>query len=164
MKEYFIDTYNFQHWRIKQYHKHLERLDAGFFDKFIPGSLPTLRALIRHIVWVDGLWHSRIDGKSYMAETDFPAADIAELFGKWERYSTQWLQRINDANPEDFEKVIKFQSTSGDSYTNTLRGILIHIADHRAYHSGQLVAGLRMPGVAVIPTSYPFEYASSMSH
>jgi uncharacterized damage-inducible protein DinB len=64
---------------------------------------------------------------------------IGQALDRWEDY-------IPQLNPEDLERTVRYQTTSGVWYVNTLEEIITHLFGHGAYHRGQIMLLVRQLG------------------
>ncbi len=105
-----------------------------------------------HILNAHRVWNSRI-------------LPVAENFAVWQVHDVNLLAAIDHANYNDSLKIldqekleteIKYFTTKGDPFNNSLRDILFHIINHSTYHRGQIAADLRQHGIEPVVTDYIF--------
>ncbi len=105
--------------------------------------------LINHTLNAHQVWNSRIlNDKS---------------FGVWEIHSVEELENINETNYKktlfildkiDIKQTVKYKTSTGDSFENTIEDILFHIINHSTYHRGQLMMIFRESGIEPILADY----------
>jgi len=68
-----------------------------------------------------------------------------------------WAAYINRKNPDDFNKLIAYKTTRGESYENLLSDILAHLINHGTHHRAQAGQHLKLAGIENLPlTDYIF--------
>ncbi|MBL7865765.1 MAG: damage-inducible protein DinB, partial [Cyclobacteriaceae bacterium] len=55
-----------------------------------------------------------------------------------------------------FEKVVQYTNTKGQSFSNTVRDILFHVANHTTHHRGQIISDFRQSGIQPLVTDFIF--------
>lgn len=105
--------------------------------------------LINHTLNAHQVWNSRILNNS--------------SFGVWEIHSVNELENINETNFKktllilediDIKQTLKYKTSTGDSFENTIEDILFHIINHSTYHRGQLMMIFRESGIEPILADY----------
>lgn len=61
---------------------------------------------------------------------------------------------LADSSPGDLEREIIYKNTKGETFTNSLEDILIHVFNHGTYHRAQIACDLRQNGFEPINTDY----------
>jgi uncharacterized damage-inducible protein DinB len=67
-----------------------------------------------------------------------------------------WIDYINGLNEEDFQKIIAYKNSKGDSYENQLEGILAHLINHGTHHRAQAGQQLKFAGAEKLPLTVTF--------
>ena len=68
-----------------------------------------------------------------------------------------WIAYISELNPEDFNKLIAYKTSRGESYENQLSDILAHLINHGTHHRAQAGQHLKLAGIENLPlTDYIF--------
>jgi uncharacterized damage-inducible protein DinB len=105
-----------------------------------------------HILNAHRVWNSRI-------------LPVAEKFAVWQMHEVNQLESIDRVNFIDSLKIldqekldteIKYLTSKGDPFKNSIRDILFHIINHSTYHRGQIAADLRQHGIEPVVTDYIF--------
>ncbi len=116
-----------------------------------PDSVPdkSLR-LINHIINAHKIWNNRILNLAHTIET-------------WQINDFKVLPALNQGNYDlslsiidqtDFDSVIKYSNSKGDSFENQVKDILFHVINHSSYHRGQIASNLRENGIDPASTDY----------
>jgi uncharacterized damage-inducible protein DinB len=113
----------------------------------LPGSYPTVFALLRHMVESEIYWQDRLEGR---AEHDTPSRwkTMRQLERAWRtlrKRRESWIARA------DLRRRVQFQAAGGYTGSVSISECLIHLTTHTHFHRGQLVTQCRQ--VAVEPPS-----------
>src|SRR5690554_2443577 len=108
-------------------------------------------SLLSHILNAQQVWNSRILGET--------------PFGVWQLNPTNKLEEINQSVYQksleivqniDLNNVIHYKNSQGNSFTNSVCDILLHIVNHATYHRGQIATAFRIQGIQPLATDYIF--------
>jgi len=108
--------------------------------------------IYNHMLNAHQIWNNRIDKKQ-------------EPFGVWEIRPIQNCQDIDNVNYEqtlfilekfDLNETIQYQNSQGQLFSNSIRDILFHVANHSTYHRGQIAMEFRQNGLEPLVTDYIF--------
>jgi uncharacterized damage-inducible protein DinB len=75
------------------------------------------------------------------------ASETEAMAGRWPRF-------LDGLSPEDFERIVPYRNSLGESWTNTVGDILTHVVAHSAYHRGQVASELRAAGFTPAYTDF----------
>jgi uncharacterized damage-inducible protein DinB len=143
MKDLFRDIF--------EYHNHFnQKLIEQLIEN--EGSLSERTiSLFSHSINAQQIWNARITNK--------------EKWGVHAEHSLQECKRIDNINYKDTLEILKIHeltenvvyiNSKGTEFTNTIKQILFHIANHFSHHKGQIVSDLRQNGINPIVTDYIF--------
>ena len=105
-----------------------------------------------HILNAHRVWNSRI-------------LPVADKFTVWQTHDVNELTGIDRTNfidslkileQEKLETEIKYLTSKGDPFANTIQDILFHVINHSTYHRGQIAVDFREHGIEPIVTDYVF--------
>jgi len=108
--------------------------------------------LVNHILNSHQVWNSRI-------------LDDQNPFGVWDMHNIQDLKEIDRTNyinsirilqQTDLNSAVKYVTSKGDAYTNSVKDILFHVINHSTYHRGQIAAEFKQSGIEPMVTDYIF--------
>lgn len=108
-------------------------------------------SLLNHILNAQQVWNSRIIGQN--------------PFGVWQINPTNQLEEINQSVYQNsleiirntaLDNVIHYKNSQGNSFTNSVCDILLHIVNHATYHRGQIATAFRLQGIQPLATDYIF--------
>ncbi len=106
--------------------------------------------LYHHILNAHQIWNNRIDPK-------------AHLFGVWAERPIQAEKEIDQSNHRhtltildiySLDATISYGNSKGHVFTNSVRDILFHLANHSTYHRGQIAADFRQHGLEPLVSDY----------
>lgn len=142
MKEFLQQLFDYNYQSNKQLMKFCSELDG------IPEKTELLYS---HILNAHHLWNCRIEG-------------VSPKFGVWDRHELGNWEEIHEDNQrytfsvlsglENFSKLVSYESTEGNSYTNTVQDILYHIVNHSTHHRAQIAVDLRNEGITPLELDY----------
>ena len=108
--------------------------------------------LINHTLNAQEIWNARIE-------------ENPSKVGVWDVRPLETLKDINLANYQnslrivdayDFDKRVRYKTSRGETFENTVRDILFHAINHSTYHRGQIAADCKLNGMAPLVTDYIF--------
>jgi len=116
---------------------------------------PPARALkfMAHIVAAEWLWLSRLhQEKQKMAV--WPEMTIDQCEAELAELAPRWLDYLNGLTLAQLSHPVTYTNTKGESFTNTIEDILMHVIMHSAYHRGQMATEVRAAGHAPAYTDF----------
>ena len=117
-------------------------------------SFPSIRETLYHIWDAETIWNHRLSGKSitYWPSKSFKGTlkEAGELFLKT---SKDFADYTEGKSEEAFNILIKYQSTDGKEYSNSVLQIVMHCMNHSTFHRGQIVTMLRNTGVTIFSST-----------
>jgi uncharacterized damage-inducible protein DinB len=76
---------------------------------------------------------------------DFPAIITAN--------HDTWITYLNAIRETDFDKIVRYKSTKGDSFENQLSDIIAHVINHGTHHRAQIGQLLKQAGFENLPNT-----------
>lgn len=143
MKKFLTDIFEYHHYFNQQLIGELDRHQAELPERTFP--------LFCHILNAQQIWNSRIrNGKPLGVHQvhDIPAC--------LELNQQNYLDTLDIIDNDNLERTIAYQTFRGDAFSNTIRDILFHVANHTTHHRGQIISDFRQSGIAPIITDYIF--------
>lgn len=135
---------------LNEYNHHVNiKLSALFVEHDHRVSEPSVK-LFSHILNAHHIWISRIEGKK-------PRFDV------WSIHRVTEFASINQDNYDitlqlldrvDLSEVIRYTTSTGKAFANTIGDILFHIVNHSTYHRGQIASDFRESGIEPLNTDY----------
>jgi uncharacterized damage-inducible protein DinB len=143
MKSYFLKLYQYNAWANARVLNCLQRQNVQDEKIF---------TLMGHVLAAQFLWLHRIKG--------LPAPDV-KLWGNYtfdklktmaEDAGKKWLEFVESET--DFNRELSYKNYVGESYTNNVEMIMIHLVNHSSYHRAQIAMLLRQKGLEPINTDF----------
>ncbi len=149
MKTYFINLFKYDRWASELILKSL--IEANSPEKPVQ--------LMTHMLAAQQVWFNRCMGLPPAAvelwqplgagHKDFTAA-IAEN-------NMNWLSLLDALKEHDFDRVISYKNTRGDSFESTIHDIITQVINHGTHHRAQIGQLLKAAGTESLPmTDYIF--------
>src|SRR5690606_6796686 len=108
-------------------------------------------SLLNHILNAQQVWNSRILGQN--------------PFGVWQIIPTNQLKEINQSVYQtsmeivqniSLDNIIHYKNSKGNSFSNSVCDVILHIVNHATYHRGQIATAFRIQGIQPLATDYIF--------
>jgi len=108
--------------------------------------------LYAHVAGAEHIWLSRLEGRRPVHPV-WPELSL-EAAGALAKESLAGLRAIAGAPTEALDRVVEYQTTTGQLFRNTAADILSHVALHGSYHRGQIALLTRQGDGAPAATDY----------
>lgn len=132
---------------------HMEWADAKVLDalRASPGLDPHAQEQFAHVLGAAAVWLSRIEGvRSPVAVwPQLTLDECASLADTIHRGYRSLLER-----PGDLERTITYTNSAGNTFSNRVLDILLHVAMHGSYHRGMTSIVTRRGGGVAAPTDF----------
>lgn len=117
-------------------------------------SFPSIQKTCLHIWDASSIWWQRVQLHNTILVPSLSfhpgMKDIANgLLSQGE----QWKIWLKEKEATAFGEKVPYKNSRGESFSQPLQDILLHLFNHGTYHRGQLVTLLRQAGVAKIPST-----------
>lgn len=109
--------------------------------------------LFAHTLGAEHEWMCRMQGRK-SSQAIWPKLNLDRCATLARENHAAYLKLADEAANGDGERPITYRNSSGVEYTNTLEDILVHVAEHGAYHRGQVALLVRASGGNAISTDY----------
>lgn len=134
MKKQFLELFKYNDWANQRVLITLEEYNVND-EKAL--------SLFSHVLSAQIVWLNRIKD---IPTSPFPLWEVynlRELRSMTEESSRNWTSLVQAHPNQTFEEMINYVNSEGKKYENTLRTIITHVANHSAYHRGQIASRLR---------------------
>jgi uncharacterized damage-inducible protein DinB len=147
MKTYFINLVNYDHYA-----------NGIIFDAIIKAERPEKAVqLMAHLLAAQQIWLNRCKGLPALAGAlwpDWPTDSFPDLIAQNHK---NWLEYLEELQPEDFDKLISYKNSRGLGFENKLTDVLAHLINHGTHHRAQVGQQLKLAGLENLPnTDYIF--------
>jgi len=136
--------------------------DRGAFFQSVLGTL-------NHILVADILWLKRyathpknFSSLAYVRNLEQPSAldkilfsDLESLKTERDRLDLLIIDFTKELNEPDFDSVLDYTDTEGNSHQNQLGMLIQHLFNHQTHHRGQVTTLLNQIGIDVGATDLP---------
>ncbi len=139
--EHLQDLYDYNYWARDRILKSAAHLTPAQFLEASRFPLGGLRDTLVHMFFAEWLWRKRCMGQSpqagepMIAAADYPDLESLRLaWAKEEQAMQAYLQTLTE---EALGETIKYRTTRGDPYEDSLQGVLTHIVFHGMQHRAE---------------------------
>jgi uncharacterized damage-inducible protein DinB len=105
-----------------------------------------------HIVGAELLWLARLRNEPPVMAV-WPDLDLNGCSDGLDEASRQWSAYLRSGGVHPYDNV-SYRNSKGETWTNTVEDVLIHVTIHSAYHRGQIAADVRSAGSEPAYTDY----------
>jgi uncharacterized damage-inducible protein DinB len=112
--------------------------EAQFTAPVAKLSHTSLRGTLVHTLGAQWIWRSRCQGFSptaVLSEADFTTLEI--LQARWQDEAREMLRFLESLSDGDLDRPIRYASTKGQPFENTLWHILTHVVNHSTQHRSE---------------------------
>lgn len=145
------ELFNFHLWRQQRIIELLKTLDTEYFSKQLSGSFGSLFIVLKHLVWAEKVWLGRVNNNEVATMRD---QNVEGMLADWQGVTQKWISLIEKTDDTDFESSVRYFTSKGEEYHNSLFEIVIHLIDHSTYHIGQMMNAIRAFGMEPVSTNY----------
>ncbi len=140
--------------KLKELYEYNKNMNTEFIKKIKNEKHQNSKIdnLMSHVLAAHHIWIHRILKKE----------DITLV---WEKYAQDYMQVVNNSNHDltieildtfDLKYEVKYKSSEGVSYKNTVSDILLHVLNHSTHHRAQISTYLREENIEPVPSDYIF--------
>ncbi len=101
--------------------------------------------LIAHVLGTEYVWLSRIQPQPPPLAV-WPDLSLADCDEHSERLAGLWSDYLDSTTGERITRTVNYKNSKGESWSNSIQDILMHVVMHSAYHRGQIAADMRAAG------------------
>ena len=143
MKAFFKDIFEYHHFFNQKF--------ISEFEKHQPQLSPETYKLFCHCLNAHQIWNARIINEAELGVHQLhKLKNLAELNAHNHQQTLQIIEKL------DLENLIPYQNSKGKSFSNSIKDILFHTANHYTHHKGQIVADFRRNNIEPLVTDYIF--------
>jgi uncharacterized damage-inducible protein DinB len=122
--------------------------------KEIISSFSSLYKTAVHVFGAETVWYNRILKGANISKIEDNFNDSMDLLGDaWLALDDQLSLFVASVTESFLYEKLDYQSMKGDSFSEELYLVLLHMFNHSTYHRGQMVTMLRQAGAEKIPNS-----------
>lgn len=152
MSERLLRLFDYHGWDNEKLLHHLKNLPEEIYWKRINSVFPTIAETFAHIIAVDELWYSRIQGRHIPYIQTETCKTIGETITKCSDLHEEIKQFFIEIG--HLEHPVVYQNTKGEPFSNKISEIIEHMVNHGTYHRGNIAAMIRQMGYEGTTTDY----------
>lgn len=160
MKQLLIDYANYDYWANKQMLDLVLSLTKAQQQQTIQSSFPSIHKTCSHMWDAYRIWWQRLQKDAdIMGPTVNADYSLQQVVENILNCNKQWIDWVTSASQVQLDSNLDFKTMKGDSFSQPMSDILLHLSNHGTYHRGQLVTMLRQVGVEKISQTDYILYA-----
>lgn len=109
--------------------------------------------LLAHILGTQYVWYSRIKAEESLLAV-WPELSIEACQEHARQLLRIWNAFLEQTDENRLATQITYRNTKGETWTNSIEDILMHVIMHSAYHRGQIASDMRSAGHTPAYTDY----------
>ena len=103
-----------------------------------------MRDTVNHVYLGEWIWLNRWNGVSLpMPPKEEQPATIGEVKAAWAAHEVKMRAFVDALRANGHARVIEYKTLAGDSFSNPIWQMLVHVMNHATYHRGQVTTMLR---------------------
>lgn len=147
MKNYFLKLIDYDHHTNKTLAKLI--VEAGEPEQAVK--------LMAHMLAAQQVWLNRckyLPAPGGALWPDWRADTFEQIIND---NHARWVDFLSEQSDNDFEKIVYYKNSKGDSFENKLEDVMAHLINHGTHHRAQIGQELKLAGVEKLPvTDYIF--------
>ena len=129
--------------------KHFQRL--FIYDEWanrqvlslLPSAPPRSLELLAHIFSAERLWWERLSQRTQSFPV-WPNFNLEQCAQQAQEVPLLWREYFGGL--PDLDVLVSYKNTIGESFSNRIEDILMHVYTHSAYHRGRIAVNIRESG------------------
>lgn len=144
MKDLFKEIFTYHHHYNQKLIAEFEAHQAKLPERSFP--------LLCHILNAHHIWNARIlkTAEEYKVQQQHPLEQLPEIDKANYESTLQLLDGV------DLDSLVEYRTSRGEPFTNSVRDILFHAANHTTHHRAQIISDFRQTGIQPLVTDYIF--------
>jgi uncharacterized damage-inducible protein DinB len=150
--DYLHKLFSYDDWANREVVRALQTLDT-------PPARS--RKLTAHILGTEYVWLARIQRQASPLAV-WPDLSLADCEQHAHQIARLWSDYLANTNAQGMTRVIGYKNSKGESWSNSIQDILMHVVMHSAYHRGQIAADMRAAGHTPAYTDFIYAVRQQM--
>jgi uncharacterized damage-inducible protein DinB len=146
--------YKYNYWAHHRLFNIVKTVPDQEYQKDLGSSHGGLHGTLVHIMSAEEIWLKRWKGEPTAGlhkPEEFKTFDaITDYWKKVESSMTDFCEKLRTDN--DLERRVTYKDIRGNSYTQLLSHMMLHMINHSTYHRGQIVTMLRQLNITPVST------------
>lgn len=109
--------------------------------------------LMAHVLGTEYVWLSRIQQQPSPVAV-WPDLGLADCDDHATHLAGLWSNYLESTSAERISRTVNYKNSKGESWSNSIQDILMHVVMHSAYHRGQIAADMRAAGYTPAYTDF----------
>jgi uncharacterized damage-inducible protein DinB len=148
-------------WATRRVLEAVAALTTEELHRDVGNSYGGVHGTLAHIFQGDSIWFDRLQGVPTGALAAYPAQpDLAAFSQDWLALHDRWIAWAERLDAAAWDRMVPHRNTKGDSDTQPVWRIALHVVNHASYHRGQITTMLRQLGKQPIGTDLMAYYRS----
>lgn len=143
MQSFFKEIYEYHHHLNQQLIAEVKQHQTALPERSFP--------LLCHMLNAHQIWNARI-----LSLEPFLPQQMQDINFCPKLDDDNYQNTLQILDTTDFEKMIAYTNSRGETYTNKVQDILFHAANHFTHHRAQIMSDFRASGIAPLVTDYIF--------
>lgn len=101
-----------------------------------------------HVIAAERVWYLRLENEDWKTQKVWPEMTLDQCAALAKQNEAQVNRIESNLVDAELERRVTYVNSSGQTFTNTVADILVHVSLHGVHHRGQIAASLRHAGVA----------------
>ena len=135
LQQHFLTMFAYDHWANGECLMAMRKAAT---------SPETIRRM-SHVLSAEQLWLERMLGEPQSLPV-WPTTTIEECALLADDMKARWSKYLSELLPVAFERVVEYRNSKGETWSNRVEDILMHVLMHSAYHRGQIALEMRASG------------------
>lgn len=107
--------------------------------------------LFCHLLNAHQIWNSRI-----LHRQPYDVHQLHDIESCSQIDNSNYVSTLSILETDELERKIQYRTSKGLEFTNSIRDILLHVANHATHHKGQIISDFRSRNIEPIVTDYIF--------
>lgn len=120
-------------------------LSAGELEYDFKTSEHCVRSTLAHIYRAERVWLERIEGRQADFRVEGDDTMLA-LSTNWPLIDNRWIRWAQALTEQDPLVELTYQDLRGNTWTQTIWKIILHVVNHSTHHRGQVIGFIRALG------------------
>lgn len=144
MRDWMLDSFKYHVWANKKVLGHLENLPADVFTQKVNLGFASIAQIFGHLASAEEVWTARLRGEVPPPLTPRPFENVESAQTYMEKLHNSSLEFLHTI--QDWEKIIQYNTTTGQAFQNSILEIVQQLVNHGTYHRGNITTILRSLG------------------
>ncbi len=150
-----LELYQFNRWAHERTLDAVGDLNSEQYNREVPGSYPSVRRTLEHVLSTEVIWLARWEGHSMAEGPDYAQCpDVISLRSRWRSYWSRQFRFLGALGQEDLSELVGIRTRTGIETVQLLSDTLLHVVNHASYHRGQVASQIRAVGGVPTNTDY----------